>query len=86
MIELSDAASQFVLNTYTSMTYDGSTMPVLPDSISNIWSNDDNVNNIVMEYQSDPVMAKVNELEKEVTGKIDSSKIKVNNGILTFEI
>ena len=66
MVELSDAASPFVKNTYTSMTYDGSTMPVLPDSICNIWSNNGAVNNIVMEYQADPVMAKVNELEKEV--------------------
>lgn len=66
MVELSDTASPFVLNTYTSMTYDGSTMPVLPDSICNIWSNNGAVNNIVMEYQADPVMAKVNELEKEM--------------------
>jgi hypothetical protein len=66
MIELADSASAFTNNFYTSMTYDGSLMPVLPDSICNIWSNNGAVNNIVMEYQADPVMAKVNEIEKEI--------------------
>lgn len=71
MIELSDMASAFVQNTYSSMTYDGSTMPTLPDSISNVWSNNDTVANIVMEYWNDPVMAKVNELEKQFNQTVE---------------
>lgn len=71
MIELSDMASAFVMNSYSSMTYTGATMPVLPDSISNVWSNTDTVENIVMEYWNDPVMAKVNELEKQFNQTVE---------------
>lgn len=59
MLELADSASTFVMNTYTSMTYDGTTMPVLPAAISNVWANDDIVANIVMQYESDTVMNKI---------------------------
>ena len=90
MIELSDMASAFVMNTYSTMTYDGSTMPVLPDSISNVWSNTSTVADIVMEYLNDPVMAKVNELEKEFNQTIEhddqldiSSEKAVQNKIVT---
>lgn len=71
MIEVSDMASAFVMNAYSSMTYTGATMPVLPDSISNVWSNDDTVTNMVMEYWNDPVMAKVNELEKQFNQTVE---------------
>ncbi len=59
MLELADSASTFVMNTYTSMTFDGTTMPVLPAAISNLWANDDVVANIVMEYESDTVLNKI---------------------------
>ena len=59
MLELADSASTFVMNTYTSMTYDGSTMPVLPAAISNIWANDDLVANMIMQYEADTVMTKI---------------------------
>jgi hypothetical protein len=59
MLELADSASTFVINTYTSMTYDGTTMPVLPAAISNLWANDDLVANIVMQYEADTVMNKI---------------------------
>lgn len=59
MLELSDTASAFVMNTYRSMTYNGTVMPVLPDAISNVWSTDDLVANIVMEYEADTVMTKI---------------------------
>lgn len=58
-LELADSASTFVMNVYNSMTYDGSTLPVLPAAISNLWSNDDTVANIVMQYESDTVMNKI---------------------------
>ena len=60
-LELADAASAFVMNTYTSLTFDGSVMPVLPTSISNLWANDDLVANIVMQYEADTVMRKIDE-------------------------
>ena len=66
MIELADSASAFTDNYYSTMSFDGSTMPELPDSISNVWSNNDGVDNIVIQYLNNPVMAKVNELEKEI--------------------
>lgn len=61
MLELSDTASAFVMNTYRSMTYNGTVMPVLPDAISNVWSTDDLVANIVMEYEADTVLTKIDE-------------------------
>ena len=59
MLELSDTASAFVNNTYSSMTYNGSVMPVLPAAISNLWSTSQTVANIVMEYEADTVMTKI---------------------------
>lgn len=59
MLELSDTASAFVNNTYSSMTYNGSVMPVLPAAISNLWSTSADVANIVMEYEADTVMTKI---------------------------
>ena len=64
-IELSASASAFVMNTYDSMTFDGSVMPVLPAAISNIWSNDDTVASITMEYEADSVMTRVNQYATE---------------------
>lgn len=59
MIELSDSASAFVINSYQSMIFNGSNMPVLPASISNIWSNDDEVANISMSYEADTVLTRI---------------------------
>lgn len=61
MLELSDTASAFVNNTYSTMNFNGSVMPVLPDAISNVWSNNDLVANIVMEYEADTVLAKIDD-------------------------
>ncbi|WP_298535788.1 hypothetical protein [uncultured Methanobrevibacter sp.] len=64
MLELSDTASAFVNNTYSTMNFNGSVMPVLPDAISNVWSNDDFVANIVMEYEADTVLTKIDDYAK----------------------
>jgi hypothetical protein len=61
MLELSDTASAFVNNTYSTMNFNGSVMPVLPAAISNVWSNDDYVVNIVMEYEADTVLTKIDD-------------------------
>lgn len=61
MLELASTASSFVKNTYTSMTFNGSTMPVLPAAISNLWANDDVVSNIEMQYEADTVVTKINQ-------------------------
>lgn len=58
-LELADTASKFVNNSYTSILFDGSAMPVLPAAISNVWANDDVVANIVMEYEADTVLNKI---------------------------
>ncbi len=64
-IELSNSASAFVKNTYSTMTFNGSVMPVLPAAISNLWSNDDVVANITMEYEADSVMTRLNRYASE---------------------
>ena len=90
MIELSDTPSAFVNNFYNSMTFDGSTMPVLPDSVVNIWSNDDLVNNIVMSYAQDATMARINEFQNIINnfafhdGELsETSENAVQNKIVT---
>lgn len=90
MIELSDTPSAFVKNIYNAMTYDGSTMPVLPDSVVNIWSNDDLVNNIVMSYAQDATMAKINEFQNIINnfalhdGELsETSENAVQNKVVT---
>ena len=60
-LEVGSSSSTFVLNTYTSMTYDGSTMPVLPAAISNLWANDDTITNMSMQYESDVMVSKIDE-------------------------
>lgn len=59
MLEMAESASTFVINEYASMAFNGSTMPVLLASISNLWSNSDTVANIVMQYEADTVLTKV---------------------------
>ena len=59
MIELASSASTYIQNTYNTMNFDGSSMPVLPDIISNLWSNDDTVDNIVMQYEADSTYSKI---------------------------
>lgn len=61
LLEVASTPSTFVMNTYSSMTYDGTIMPVLPDTIANLWSNADTVANMVMEYEADTVYTKVND-------------------------
>ena len=60
-LEIASSSSTFALNTYTSMIYDGSTMPVLPAAISNLWANDDTITNMSMQYESDVVVSKIDE-------------------------
>lgn len=94
MIELSDKPSAFTNNVYSQITYNGLIMPVLPDSICNIWSNDDTVANIIIEYSNDQILAKLNELETEVYNidkPIDDamdteSENAVKNKVITAEL
>ena len=87
-IELSSSASSFVMNTYNSMTFDGSTMPVLPAAISNVWSNDDEVANISMSYEADTVVSKIDDyVNANVKGtSVTGSLIAKHNGIGTVMI
>ena len=58
-LELSDYATTFAINIYSSMTYDGTVMPVLPAAISNVWATDNNVASLTMEYESDTELSKI---------------------------
>ena len=73
-LEVGSTASAFVMNSYSSMTYDGSVMPVLPDAISNVWSTDSNVSSMTMEYEADSELTKIDEYI--------NSNLKNINGIL----
>jgi len=64
-LEVGNNASAFVMNTYNSMTFNGSAMPVLPAAISNLWSNNDTVANIAMSYEADTVIAKIDDYVNE---------------------
>lgn len=61
MLEVGSAASTYVMNEYDSMLYTGATMPVLPDIISNLWANDDTIENIVMTYEADSTYTKIDD-------------------------
>ena len=49
-IEVGNIANTFRKNSYDTFTYDGVTVPVLTDSINNIWSNDDAVQDMQLIY------------------------------------
>lgn len=61
MLELANSASAFVMNTYNSIAFNGSNMPVLPAAISNLWSNSDTVASIEMQYEADTVASKIDD-------------------------
>ena len=56
-LEVGGAATSFVNNSYSQITYTGSNLPVLPASTTNLWSNDDAVTNISMTYYQDTASA-----------------------------
>ena len=88
MLELNDTASAFVMNSYTSMTYDGTAMPVLPAAISNIWANDDLVANMIMEYEADTVMNKIDDYMSAniPSGQVNGNLIAVHDGLKTVTL
>lgn len=73
-LELSSTASTFVMNTYSSMTYNGTVMPVLPAAISNVWSSDAAVASLTMEYEADTDLTKIDAYA--------NANLKNNNGTL----
>ena len=81
-LELSDTPSKFVMNEYASMTFDGTAMPVLPDAISNVWANDDLVANIVMQYEADTVL---NKIDGYASKNIEAGDIVVGDSITVPE-
>lgn len=60
-LEMNYVATTFVMNIYNTLNYDGSVLPVLPDYISNLWSTDDDVANMVMEYEADLMVEKIDD-------------------------
>lgn len=59
-LEVNNYATSFVMNEYEAIDFDGSEMPELPASISNLWSNDDTVASIEMSYTANTVMTAIN--------------------------
>lgn len=87
-LELASSASAFVINSYTSMDFDGTSMPVLTESISNLWANDAAVANIEMQYEADTVLTKVDEYVNEnVKGTIvNGTLVATHDGLGTVTI
>lgn len=87
-LEIASSASAFVMNTYNSMTFDGSSMPVLPAAISNLWANNDTVVNIEMSYEADIVTGKIDEYVNEnVKGAaVTGSLVATHDGLGTVTI
>lgn len=78
----SQASSSFVLNDYDEITYTGSNLPTLPDTVTNIWSNDDDVATIEVTYVRDTISdlqvanEKISNLESYIAD-LDSETILV---------
>lgn len=56
-LEVAGAATSFENNVYNAITYPSGAMPTLPDTISNVYSNDDTVATIEMTYVQDVTSA-----------------------------
>lgn len=88
MLEVGSSASTFVTNVYNSMTFDGTSMPVLPAAIANLWSNTDTVANIEMTYEADIVTSKVdayaqaNLMSQQASGAL----VAVHDGVRTVSL
>lgn len=87
-LEIASSASAFTNNEYSTMTFNGTSMPVLPATISNLWANDADVVNIEMQYEADTVLAKVDEYVNEnVKGTIvNGTLIATHDGLGTVTI
>ena len=88
MLEVGSAASTFVMNEYTSMLFTGSNLPVLPDIISNLWANDDTIENIVMSYEADATYTKIdNYVNANVrSGNVNGTLVATHDGLGTVTI
>lgn len=87
-LEVGNTASAFTMNTYNSMTFNGSALPVLPAAISNIWSNNDTVANIEMSYEADTVIAKIDDYVNENVKSISATGtlVATHDGLGTVTI
>lgn len=65
-LEVGDMASTYIANSYETMTFDGTTMPDIPDTIANIYALDASVEDIMMEYEGDLIRSKANAYAKEM--------------------
>lgn len=84
MLEIADNASTFVMNEYNSFSFDGSVMPVLPATISNLWANDDLVANIVMQYEADTVYNKIdNYANANLKNQSSGQLVALHDGVRT---
>lgn len=63
-IELAGTPSAFVMNTYSQISYNGSTMPTLPASVANLWTSSSSVASMTMTYTVD-VSANADHLQSQ---------------------
>lgn len=63
-IELAGTPSAFVMNTYSQISYNGSTMPTLPASVANLWTFSSTVASMTMTYTVD-VSANADHLQSQ---------------------
>jgi len=70
------------MNSYTSMTYTGSTMPVLPAEISNLWANASTVANIEMEYRKNIMLDTIDTYVRQniSSGAVGSGILATSDG------
>ena len=85
-LELSDFASAYAMNVFSSMNFDGSVMPVLPDYISNIWSSDNGVASLTMEYEADSDLTKIDAYVSENMKSINGALVALYDGQGTVSI
>ena len=84
MLEVGSSASKFTDNAYSTMTYDGTTMPVLPAAISNVWANDDVVANMVMTYSASTILNEIdNYAEANLKSNDNSTLVALYDGVGT---
>ena len=70
------------------MTFDGTTMPVLPAAIANLWSNSDDVANISMTYEADIMAGKIDAYAQTnlTSGQATGQLVAVHDGVRTVSI
>lgn len=86
-LEINTVATAFVNNVYSESMFTGAVMPVLPDAISNMWSNSVDVARIAITYQADIVTGKIDEyVSANVITNAPGTLVSTHDGIGTVTL